>query len=162
MASKLGDGSTDYGKKPAPSVARYGACFRPRLPGQPAPCQQDVKGLFAACRHQVERLNERVAAARYHARPPVSRLSDWDGQAVLDEMARRVQARLVAGAGEQGLLLGEGGWEKAGTQSGGVAHQDSGQVGRWARVATGRQGWLLYAAAAARRLWWAGSSTCRR
>lgn len=78
----------------------------------------------------------------------ISELS-WDGQAVLDEVARRVQATLGEVAGEQGLLLDECGWEKAGSRS----------VG-WAASTSGRWACLPGSAGAARRGWWAGNSTC--
>lgn len=48
----------------------------------------------------------------------------------MDEVARRVQATLGEVASEQGLLLDECGWEKAGTKSVGVGRQYIGQVGK--------------------------------
>ena len=111
-------------------MASYAACFRPRLHGQRAHCQQYVKGLFHACRSNVERMNERLPDASYDALHHFISVSDWDGQAVMDEVARRVQVTLGAVAGEQGLLLDECGWEKAGTKSVGVARQYIGQVGK--------------------------------
>jgi SRSO17 transposase len=111
-------------------VAGYAACFRPRLHGQLAHCQQYVKGLFHACRSNVERMNERLPDSGYDALHHFISVSDWDGQAVMDEVARRVQATLAGEAGEQGLLLDECGWEKAGTRSVGVARQYIGQVGK--------------------------------
>ena len=111
-------------------MASYAACFRPRLHGQLVHCQQYVKGLFHACRSNVERMNERLPDARYDALHHFISVSDWDGQAVMDEVARRVQATLAPVAGEQGLLLDECGWEKAGTKSVGVARQYIGQVGK--------------------------------
>jgi len=48
----------------------------------------------------------------------------------MDEVARRVQASLAPLGGEQGLLLDECGWEKAGHKSVGVARQYIGQVGK--------------------------------
>lgn len=111
-------------------MASYAACFRPRLHGQLAHCQQYVKGLFHACRSNVERMSERLPNAGYDALHHFISVSAWDGQAVMDEVARRVQATLAAEPGEQGLLLDECGWEKAGTKSVGVARQYIGQVGK--------------------------------
>lgn len=111
-------------------MASYASCFRPRLHGQLAHCQQYVKGLFHACRSNVERMNERLPDTGYDALHHFISVSDWDGQAVMDEVARRVQATLAAEAGEQGLLLDECGWEKAGSKSVGVARQYIGQVGK--------------------------------
>ena len=48
----------------------------------------------------------------------------------MDEVARRVQTSLAPLGGEQGLLLEECGWEKAGHKSVGVACQYIGQVGK--------------------------------
>ena len=111
-------------------VASYTACFRPRLHGQLVHCQQYIKGLFHACRSNVERMNERLPDSSYDALHHFISVSDWDGQAVMDEVARRVAATLGEVAGEQGLLLDECGWEKAGTKSVGVGRQYIGQVGK--------------------------------
>lgn len=111
-------------------MASYASCFRPRLHGQLAHCQQYLKGLFHACRSNVERMNERLPDSTYDALHHFISESAWDGQAVMDEVARRVQATLAELAGEQGLLLDECGWEKAGTKSVGVARQYIGQVGK--------------------------------
>ena len=114
-------------------MASYARCFRPRLHGQLVHCQQYVKGLFHACRSNVERMNERLPDSSYDALHHFISESAWDGQLVVDEVARRVQATLaeVAGEeGEQGLLLDECGWEKAGHKSVGVGRQYIGQVGK--------------------------------
>lgn len=111
-------------------MASYAACFRPRLHGQLAHCQQYIKGLFHACRSNVERMNERLPDSSYDALHHFISESNWDGQGVMDEVARRVQATLGEVAGEQGLLLDECGWEKAGSKSVGVGRQYIGQVGK--------------------------------
>lgn len=111
-------------------MASYATCFRPRLHGQLAHCQQYVKGLFHACRSNVERMNERLPDSSYDALHHFISESTWDGELVMDEVARRVQATLADVAGEQGLLLEECGWEKAGTKSAGVGRQYIGQVGK--------------------------------
>ncbi len=111
-------------------MASYAACFRPRLHGQLAHCQQYIKGLFHACRSNVERMNERLPDSTYDALHHFISESAWDGTVVMDEVARRVQATLGLVAGEQGLLLDECGWEKAGTKSVGVSRQYIGQVGK--------------------------------
>ena len=114
-------------------MASYARCFRPRLHGQLAHCQQYVKGLFHACRSNVERMNERLPDSSYDALHHFISESTWDGQLVMDEVARRVQATLaevVGEEGEQGLLLDECGWEKAGHKSVGVGRQYIGQVGK--------------------------------
>ena len=111
-------------------MASYAACFRPRLHGQLAHCQQYIKGLFHACRSNVERMNERLPDSNYDALHHFISESAWDGQVVMDEVARRVQATLGEVGGEQGLLLDECGWEKAGHKSVGVGRQYIGQVGK--------------------------------
>lgn len=118
-------------------MASYAACFQPRLHGQLAHSQQYIKGLFHACRSNVERINERLPDSSYDALHHFISESNWDGLAVMDEVARRVQATLGAVAGEQGLLLDECGWKKAGTQSVGVGRQYIGQVGK---ISTGQVG----------------------
>ena len=81
-------------------MASYAPCFRPRLHGQLAHCQQYIKGLFHACRSNVERMNERLPDSSYDALHHFISESNWDGQAVMDEVARRVQATLGEVAGE--------------------------------------------------------------
>lgn len=111
-------------------MASYTACFRPRLQGQLTHCQQYIKGLFHACRSNVERMNERLPDSSYDALHHFISVSDWDGQTVMDEVARRVQTTLAEAGGEQGLLLDECGWEKAGHKSVGVGRQYIGQVSK--------------------------------
>ena len=111
-------------------MASYATCFRPRLHGQLAHCQQYIKGLFHACRSNVERMNEHLPDSSYDALHHFISESTWDGQLVMDEVARRVQATLAGEEGEQGLLLDACGWEKAGHKSVGVGRQYIGQVGK--------------------------------
>ena len=85
-----GNGATNYCKKVAAYVASYARCFRPRLHGQLAHCQQYVKGLFPACRSNVERMNERLPDSTYDVLHHFISESSWDGLAVMDEVARRV------------------------------------------------------------------------
>lgn len=111
--------------------ASYGPCFRPRLHGQLSHFQQYIKNLFHPCRSNLERLTERLPDSAYDALPHFISESAWDGPAVMDEVARRMQAALGEVAGEQGLLLEECGREKAGAKSVG---------GRWCgcRLGAGR------------------------
>jgi SRSO17 transposase len=75
-------------------------------------------------------MDERLPDSNYDALHHFISQSTWDGLAVMDEVARRVQASLAPLGGEQGLLLDECGWEKAGHKSVGVARQYIGQVGK--------------------------------
>jgi SRSO17 transposase len=75
-------------------------------------------------------MDERLPDSTYDALHHFISESSWDGLAVRDEVARRVQASLAPLGGEQGLLLDECGWEKAGHKSVGVARQYIGQVGK--------------------------------
>lgn len=75
-------------------------------------------------------MNERLPDSSYDALHHFISVSDWDGLAVMDEVARWVQATLVEVGGEQGLLLDECGWEKAGSKNMGVDRQYIGQVDR--------------------------------
>ena len=79
-------------------MARYAACFRPRLHGQLAHCQQYVKGLFHACRSNVERMNERLPDSSYDALHHFISVSDWNGQVgVFAVLSRGPSAGLGAG-----------------------------------------------------------------
>ena len=111
-------------------MASYASCFRPRLHGQLVHCQQYIKGLFHACRSNVACMNERLPDSSYDALHHFISESAWDGQRVMDEVARRVQTSLTDVVGEQGLLLDECGWEKAGPKRVGVGRQYIGQVGK--------------------------------
>ena len=75
-------------------------------------------------------MDERLPDSNYDALHHFISVSNWDGPAVMDEVARRVHASLAPLGGEQGLLLDECGWEKAGHNSVGVARQYIGQVGK--------------------------------
>jgi len=75
-------------------------------------------------------MNERLPDSSYDALHHFISESTWDRQAVMDEVARRVQVSLASVAGEQGLLLDECGWEKVGSKSAGVARQYIRQVGK--------------------------------
>ena len=56
--------------------------------------------------------------------------SNWDAFGVMRTVAAQTQQSLSGLKGQQGLLLDESGWEKAGTKSVGVARQYIGQVGK--------------------------------
>lgn len=125
--------------------------FSPASARTLAHCQQYIMGLFHACRSNVERLSERLPDSSYDALHHFISESIWGGLAVMGEVARQVQATLGEVAGEQGLLLDECGWEKAGTKS----------VG-WAGNTSGRWAYLPYSAGVHRQGWSVGSSTCPR
>lgn len=144
-------------------MARYAACFRARLHSQLATCQRHVKGLLHACRRNVERLNERLPDSSYDALHQFISVSDGDGQAVLDEVARRVQARRAAVTGEQRLLA-----SRACCWTSAAGRRPAATAGAWpartsgrgARLATGRGACWPSCAGAPRPGWWAGTSPC--
>ncbi|MCY7350078.1 MAG: transposase [Cytophagaceae bacterium] len=58
------------------------------------------------------------------------RESPWDAFGVMQTVAIQTQQSLQNLPGEQGLILDETGWEKAGTKSVGVARQYIGNIGK--------------------------------
>ena len=93
-------------------------------------------------------MNERLPDSSYDALHHFISESTWDGQLVMDEVARRVQttlAKVASEAGEQGLLLDECGWEKAGHNSVGVGRQYIGQMGKISNGQVGVFGLLIAA-----------------
>jgi SRSO17 transposase len=56
--------------------------------------------------------------------------SEWDGESLMKEVARKTDQSLECLKGEKGLILDESGNEKAGHKSVGVARQYIGNVGK--------------------------------
>ncbi len=73
---------------------------------------------------------ERVPESNYQQLQHFISVSEWDGAAVMNEVARNTNLSLESLAGEKGLILDESGNEKAGKQSVGVARQYIGNVGK--------------------------------
>ena len=107
-----------------------------------AKCEQYVSGLLHECKSNIERMVERVPGSDYEQLQHFISDSPWDGRAVMDAVAEKVQETLALAVADEtsppnGLLLDESGWEKAGKKSVGVAYQYIGQVGK---VANGQVG----------------------
>jgi SRSO17 transposase len=105
-------------------------------------CEQYLSGLLHECKSNIERMVERVPESDYEQLQHFISDSPWDGVAVMEAVAEKVQATLGSavadGSGRSnGLLLDESGWEKSGKKSVGVAYQYIGQVGK---VANGQVG----------------------
>ena len=96
--------------------------------------------------------------------------STWDGQGVMGQVAREVQATLATLPGEQGLLLDECGWAKAGSQSVGVGRQyigalgktDNGQVGVFAALVRGKYAGLVGARLYLPMAWCTDAARCQQ
>lgn len=73
---------------------------------------------------------ERVPDSNYQQLQHFISVSEWDGAAVMNEVARNTNLSLESLAGEKGLILDESGNEKAGKHSVGVARQYIGNVGK--------------------------------
>lgn len=105
-------------------------------------CEQYVSGLLHECKSNIERMVERVPESDYEQLQHFISNSPWDGVAVMDAVAEKVQETLSIPLTDgtiptNGLLLDESGWEKSGKKSVGVAYQYIGQVGK---VANGQVG----------------------
>jgi SRSO17 transposase len=75
-------------------------------------------------------MTERIPDSNYQQLQHFISESEWDGQAVMKEVARRTNQSLAGLKGEKGLILDESGNEKAGDKSVGVARQYIGNVGK--------------------------------
>ncbi len=106
-------------------------------------CGQFISGLLHECKSNIERMVERVPESDYDQLHHFISESPWDSLAVMDSVAKKVQATLtlmpIVGdtATSIGLILDESGWEKSGKKSVGVSRQYIGQVGK---VANGQIG----------------------
>lgn len=105
-------------------------------------CGQFLSGLLHECKSNIERMVERVVGSDYEQLQHFISDSPWDGLAVMEAVAEKVQETLSLPVADgtspsNGLLLDESGWEKSGKKSVGVAYQYIGQVGK---VANGQVG----------------------
>lgn len=75
-------------------------------------------------------MTERIPDSNYQQLQHFISESEWDGQAVMKEVARKTNHSLESLKGEKGLILDESGNEKAGEKSVGVARQYIGNVGK--------------------------------
>ena len=73
---------------------------------------------------------ERIPESNYQQLQHFISESEWDGVAVMKEVARNTNHSLESLKGEKGLILDESGNEKAGEKSVGVARQYIGNVGK--------------------------------
>ncbi len=73
---------------------------------------------------------ERVPDSNYQQLQHFISESEWDGKAVMKEVARKTNQSLEFLKGEKGLILDESGNEKAGDKSVGVARQYIGNAGK--------------------------------
>lgn len=73
---------------------------------------------------------ERIPDSNYQQLQHFISASEWDGKAVMKEVARKTNQSLEFLKGEKGLILDESGNEKAGDKSVGVARQYIGNVGK--------------------------------
>jgi len=75
-------------------------------------------------------MTERIPESNYQQLQHFISESEWDGKAVMAEVARKTNRSLATLKGEKGLILDESGNEKAGAKSVGVARQYIGNVGK--------------------------------
>ncbi len=73
---------------------------------------------------------ERIPDSNYQQLQHFISHSEWDGKAVMRDVARNTNQNLESLKGEKGLILDESGNEKAGEKSVGVARQYIGNVGK--------------------------------
>lgn len=75
-------------------------------------------------------MQERIPDSNYQQLHHFISESSWDAFSVMRAVAQNTQKSLAKLPHQQGLLLDESGWEKAGSKSVGVARQYIGQVGK--------------------------------
>lgn len=82
-------------------------------------------------------MQERIPDSDYQQLHHFISESSWDAFGVMKTVATQTQQSLQALPGEQGLILDESGWEKAGTKSVGVARQYIGNIGKVCQAQVG-------------------------
>lgn len=87
-------------------------------------------------------MTERIPESNYQQLQHFISESEWDGKAVMKEVARNTNSSLEALPGEKGLILDESGNEKAGDKSVGVGRQYIGNVGKVCNAQIGVYGGL--------------------
>lgn len=104
-----------------------------------------LSGLFHECKHNLERMDERIAGSKYQQLHHFISESPWLHKPVLQSVGRDLSA-LFAGRPEPvGLIIDESGHRKSGSKSVGVSRQylgsigktDNGQVGVFAALSQG-------------------------
>lgn len=107
----------------------YAPFFRLRTRSVLKPAQQYLCGLVQATRRNVERMAEVVPGTDAQALHHFLSHSPWDARAVMDQVARDLDA-LLGGDQDTCLLLDETCFRKKGTRSVGVARQWMGLEGK--------------------------------
>lgn len=87
-------------------------------------------------------MTERIPDSNYQQLQHFISESEWDGKAVMEEVARKTNQSLESLKGDKGLILDESGNEKAGKHSVGVARQYIGNVGKVCNSQVGVYGGL--------------------
>jgi SRSO17 transposase len=89
-----------------------------------------VEGIVLSDLNNIERISETLDKD-YHQLQHFISDSNWDADAVIDQVAQNVNTALPRNT-LTGLLIDESGWEKKGDKSVGVGHQYCGNVGKTA------------------------------
>lgn len=89
-----------------------------------------MEGLFHWGKSNISAMSEQVAYADQQAMNHFISDSPWDGQAVMEQVARDVHQAFSRGKAKKGLLIDESGWKKSGKHSVGVARQYLGNIGK--------------------------------
>ena len=92
--------------------------------------KQYLEGLFHEGKHNIERMNERIANSDYQQLQYFISESPWDHQPVLSAVRQDISQLFEGRAELTGLILDESGHRKRGKKSVGVARQYLGSIGK--------------------------------
>ena len=111
-------------------ITCYGSLFQVYQHQNKEKAEQYITGLFHEGKHNIERMNERIAKSNYQQLHHFISVSPWDHEPVIGAVRKDISI-LFEGRGElTGLILDESGHRKSGKKSVGVARQYLGSIGK--------------------------------
>lgn len=111
-------------------ITRYDNFFKVYRRDNSKKARQYLEGLFHECKHNIERMNERISDSEYQQLHHFISVSPWDHQPLIAAMSRDISKLFENRSGQVGLILDESGHRKSGKKSVGVGRQYLGSLGK--------------------------------
>ena len=111
-------------------VNRYGSLFQVYQHQNKEKAEHYLEGLFHDGKHNIERMNERIAQSNYQQLHHFISVSPWDHEPVLQAVRMDMSILFEGRAELAGLIIDESGHRKSGKKSVGVARQYLGSIGK--------------------------------
>jgi SRSO17 transposase len=108
----------------------YGDLFKVYRRSNERSLSEYIEGLFHECKHNIERLTERIPSSSYHQLQHFISDSKWEHKPVLQDAGRDISRLLAQQGGACGLTIDEEGHLKKGKESVGGARQYLGSIGK--------------------------------